>query len=69
MIVDCGKLVNSVDVDDVQLVTVGDLLNLDRVDGLQGGLDEFERRYPSIRVSLLDLVSSGSRVINSRDAL
>ena len=51
MIVDCAKLVGSMDVDDVQLVTVGDLLNLDRVSGLQGGLEEFERRYPSRSVT------------------
>ncbi len=47
MIVDVNKLVRSVVVEDVQLVTVGDLLSVDRVDGLQGGMEEFERRYPS----------------------
>lgn len=45
MIVDANKLVDAVD--DVQLATIGDLLSLDRAAGLQGGLDEFERRYPS----------------------
>lgn len=45
MIVDANKLVGSVE--DVQLVTVGDLLTLDRAAGLQDGLEEFKRRYPS----------------------
>ena len=47
MIFDATQLIRAMNVDDVQLLTVGDLLNRDRLDGLQDGLDEFERRYPS----------------------
>lgn len=47
MIVDADKLLHSLPVHDVTLVTLGDMLNWDRMDGFRGGLDEFERRYPS----------------------
>ena len=47
MIVDADNLVGLSVVGDVRLMTVGDLLTVDRAAGLQGGLEEFERRYPS----------------------
>lgn len=48
MIVDANKLIRfQPEPADVVLMRLGDVLNEDRVRGLAGGLEEFERRYPS----------------------
>lgn len=45
MIVDARNLIGLSCVDDVRLMRVGDLLSEDRLEGMQFGIEEFERRY------------------------
>lgn len=51
MIVDVHKLTREMDVSDVRPMTLGDVLTAQRASGLQFGIEEFERRYPSPLVS------------------